>query len=480
MKKSSIFIAIAVLALCLVGWLVLVTQKASEKVPVDDLARQADEWTEKGLYQRAIANYQTALDAEPSKALYEKILNAYQLRYAEAPEQTEDDFVSFLCDATGVYPAKAEFVDPLVAIYQSQDDVESAYSCLKQAIANGYDDESVRAKFLATKYAWELRAGQFAEIKASASGIYATNRDGKWNLFSNEDGELLDADYNYVGLCSADGIVAATGEDSRLITTDGMVLGIFGGNVTDAGIYADGLIPACVDGVYGYYDEFAEKQLGEFEMAGVFQNEAAAVKADGKWKLINKKGKSESDTFDEIVLDNSGRYLVGDRILVKDGETYKIYDKDWKKPVKLDCSDTDILTADGCIAVCENGKWGFVDAEGKTVIKPTYDEAKSFSNGLAAVRMGNLWGFINRDNQLVIDYQFADAGYMDANGICPVRTDLPQQSATQTEPAADKNAEDTNQTENAGEKPAGETAAQTEQVPPEWCFLQLRLGIVTE
>jgi len=37
------------------------------------------------------------------------------------------------------------------------------------------------------------------------------------------------------------------------------------------------------------------------------------------------------------------------------------------------------------IAFKNNNKWGFVNEEGKIVIEPQYDNAKSFSYGLAAV-----------------------------------------------------------------------------------------------
>ena len=81
------------------------------------------------------------------------------------------------------------------------------------------------------------------------------------------------------------------------------------------------------------------------------------------------------------------------------------------------------ITRDGLIAICKNGKWGFVNTSGEVIIKPTYDEARSFSNGVAAVKKDDKWGFINKDNKLVIDFQFTDVGYMGLNGLCPVRTD---------------------------------------------------------
>ena len=51
-------------------------------------------------------------------------------------------------------------------------------------------------------------------------------------------------------------------------------------------------------------------------------------------------------------------------------------------------------------------------------IEPEYDEAKSFSGGVAAVCTNDKWGFINGNGTLVIDYLLDEAGYFDANGCC--------------------------------------------------------------
>lgn len=48
------------------------------------------------------------------------------------------------------------------------------------------------------------------------------------------------------------------------------------------------------------------------------------------------------------------------------------------------------------------GKWGFVTRTGKSVIPLKYDDAKDFSNGLAAVKLYGKWGFIdNTDKEIV-------------------------------------------------------------------------------
>ena len=59
-----------------------------------------------------------------------------------------------------------------------------------------------------------------------------------------------------------------------------------------------------------------------------------------------------------------------------------------------------------------------MDKKGKVMIEPQYDEAKSFSNGLAAVCIDGMWGFINEENELVIENRFLDTGYFTSGGVC--------------------------------------------------------------
>ncbi|HKO35818.1 MAG TPA: WG repeat-containing protein [Pyrinomonadaceae bacterium] len=54
----------------------------------------------------------------------------------------------------------------------------------------------------------------------------------------------------------------------------------------------------------------------------------------------------------------------------------------------------------------EGGKFGYIDEQGRVVIKPQFDDAKSFSEGLARVKMGRKWGFINQAGVLVMPPQF--------------------------------------------------------------------------
>src|SRR5262245_58232100 len=54
----------------------------------------------------------------------------------------------------------------------------------------------------------------------------------------------------------------------------------------------------------------------------------------------------------------------------------------------------------------ERGKFGYIDESGRVVIKPQFDSAYPFSEGLAAVQVGNKAGFIDESGQIVIPLQY--------------------------------------------------------------------------
>jgi hypothetical protein len=47
------------------------------------------------------------------------------------------------------------------------------------------------------------------------------------------------------------------------------------------------------------------------------------------------------------------------------------------------------------------GKWGYIDRTGKYIIKPRFDKADPFSNGLARVELDDTWGYINKTGKFV-------------------------------------------------------------------------------
>ena len=84
----------------------------------------------------------------------------------------------------------------------------------------------------------------------------------------------------------------------------------------------------------------------------------------------------------------------------------------------------------GSTTVFQGGQWGFIDATGKFVIEMKAAEVKNFSEGLAAVKIGDKWGYIDRSGKMVIEPQFAIA---DSFSSERARVSLPAEGAKKPE-----------------------------------------------
>jgi len=56
------------------------------------------------------------------------------------------------------------------------------------------------------------------------------------------------------------------------------------------------------------------------------------------------------------------------------------------------------------------GKWGFINDDGKTVIEPAFHEVRAFQKGYAPVRLINKWGIIDRKGRYVINPSYDNMG----------------------------------------------------------------------
>jgi hypothetical protein len=70
--------------------------------------------------------------------------------------------------------------------------------------------------------------------------------------------------------------------------------------------------------------------------------------------------------------------------------------------------------------IAPNGLYGFKDADGKIRIKPKYQEARSFNEDFASVKLNSKWGFIDKTGNVVIPPKYSDVGYF-SEGLAQVR-----------------------------------------------------------
>jgi hypothetical protein len=65
----------------------------------------------------------------------------------------------------------------------------------------------------------------------------------------------------------------------------------------------------------------------------------------------------------------------------------------------------------------EETGWVFLDLQGAQEFEGVFDDAGSFSEGLAAVRLGEVWGFVNAKGTMVIEPAFSAVGPFSVDGL---------------------------------------------------------------
>ncbi|EMJ63935.1 WG repeat-containing protein [Leptospira sp. P2653] len=69
-------------------------------------------------------------------------------------------------------------------------------------------------------------------------------------------------------------------------------------------------------------------------------------------------------------------------------------------------------------------KYGYIDKTGKFIIPSQFDNAHSFSEGLAAVQIGKKWGFIDKTGNFVIQPRFDIASHFSGGLALAVRNKI--------------------------------------------------------
>ncbi|MBI1923598.1 WG repeat-containing protein [Candidatus Poribacteria bacterium] len=58
-----------------------------------------------------------------------------------------------------------------------------------------------------------------------------------------------------------------------------------------------------------------------------------------------------------------------------------------------------------------DSRYGYINELGKVVIKPQFNYARRFSDGLACISIGDRWGYIDKSGRYVINPQFDGADW---------------------------------------------------------------------
>ena len=429
MNRKNIILSLILIAGVLGGWSLVLSGMIRAGFSLNSAMREADRLAEKQLYAKSLAEYEEILQNHESEEVRTKYLLAYEGAYRDG-EAAWPAYEAVLRESILLYPENTAYIRILAECYQARKKTESAYGLITEAFERGVRDERLREIYLKSRYQTALKGTAFSEFRESPDGSFTVRRGEKWGRYLPDTSAAVSPSCSYLGPLYNGINIEISDDCCRIRTAGGITQGIIAERVISVLPYSSGLSPAETEEGWYYYSVSAEKVFGPFLFASAVSEHRSAVLDDAGWHVFDTDAGEMVRNYKEIRVDNQGFFSRRGWYLAKEQDSYHIYQADGAVTADFAADEIDEYCG-SWVAYCRDGLWGFADVSGEIMIEPKYQAAKSFRNGLAAVRIGSLWGFINQDDELVIPCQYYDTGYFNEAGVCPV--DLCTEDEQETE-----------------------------------------------
>jgi hypothetical protein len=244
---------------------------------------------------------------------------------------------------------------------------------------------------------------------------------GMWAMFDKK-GNMLFSRHCEI-LCEvSDGAIRCKEVDgtTNFLDTEGRPL--FDATFDNAGDFHDGFAVVCKAGKWGLID-----RQGRMVLPFKFTGMGRCFHHNGVGYLTVTRGRKES------VIDLKGNVLrdfrTGERPLAAPNGLIALYrrtDRYNHKAGIISLSGEEVVPCiydhlacwEGMICINigykrgfgkqnSNGRWGWTDWQGRTIVEPQYSqEWISFSEGFARIQMNGKWGLVNIEGEVVISQRF--------------------------------------------------------------------------
>lgn len=183
-----------------------------------------------------------------------------------------------------------------------------------------------------------------------------------------------------------------------------------------AGYHNSGMALVCINGKKGYIDSKGNVALEpEYIDGTIFTENKAFVTIPGSKPLcINKKG---NVLFELENCEYACPFSDGMALIVDEEGKAGFVNSDGEMIIKPQYDDADQFSEGLAMVRTESG-CGYIDKKGEIVIPTTYTFADSFHNGLAVVKENGKYGFINTKGEMVIPAEFDECEHFSEGLAC--------------------------------------------------------------
>ncbi|WP_287485063.1 WG repeat-containing protein [Blautia sp.] len=421
MKRNVILGLVGLLA---VSWLAAVNDMVSIPKKIKEHIEKAQIFEEKQIYVDAVDEYQGALEYDKGNVELSLKMAEDYLAYGE-----DSKFISTCQSVAEANQSDTSALNTLMEYYKDNAQEDRAVRYLKSFTKSYPENENAQKWMKKLQGTYSRIYCQYAQL----SGLYndsmvveeETDSGVLYGVADAEGRELAECKYKEAHPYSEDGyaLVLRDNDTYAYVDRDGLARKAPDECYKDLGLLNDDRVPASKDGKYGFLDENMEETTDfSWDAVSSVSNRLAAAQKKGKWAIVNQNGKAKTDyQYDDVVMDENGICSNQSVFIVKEGKSYHIVSSKGKDIGKETFDDAKAFNKDGYAAVEKNGKWGFVDIDGKLVIDCQYDDALSFSSSYAAVKQDDAWGYIDMENTMAIEPGFALATLLSSEGTAAVK-----------------------------------------------------------
>ena len=272
-------------------------------------------------------------------------------------------------------------------------------------------DPSLKEEYEKARYEFRVEGETYDDVKTCYGGAVQVMNDGLWGAAAANGNLVIPCIYNAISTYSNGQAVARSGNTLEGIDAEMNRTALYHGSAREFTNYACGRLGIKETKGYALADgALREKEDIFYQELGMFNDDRAPAKYEGKWGLIDTSGDWVIEPiYEEIICDEDLGYAFSkDRFFAKAGGKVYLFDGKGKQIGEDNYEDARPFYG-SYAAVKKDGKWGFIDSNGFLGIECSFDDAKSFGQHLAAVKTGRYWGYISTAGKTAIEPVFLDA-----------------------------------------------------------------------
>ena len=437
--KKAVLAGLLLLLFCAAACGLLFYGHSTEVAGLAERKVAAAEKFEKQIYDEALVDYKACLEATPNDL-------ESMARVAEIYHLTgQDNSCIAWCERvlrqnpkdlkTRLYEARS---------YDNKKNVRSAISVLQKA---GESDGTEAQRTERDSYLRELK-GRYELTYFSFQTVCPWYRlpdgtpcatvveDESLSVYTSAGKETLSGAWGFLGASADDDLLFPVREQDQWFFVDGNGERrlVPNGTYTSLHSFSEGLAPATRKSgpepdapvVAGYLDKTLKELRFDFQETYPLTGGYALARKDNTYFVLDSSLQEVTACeFTAVKTDpygNAQKYGMLLGRLPGDPEQWAMYAPNGIRVNNFAAEDLRLPEAQKSpLAFCREGLWGFVSLDGTVLIEPQFEDASSFSKGMAAVKKDGKWGYIDKTGEFLIPPTFDEAGPLSPSGSAFVK-----------------------------------------------------------